>query len=90
MEDGLDVVAHEGLRDERAIATSPSMKIAPSWNRRAPPTREIVDDDDVVAAAHEGVHHVRADVARTARHQDFIPCRRVSRADFSLPWRRRR
>ncbi len=81
MDDGGDAVLVDGLAHQRAVAGRAGDERHRARNEEAEAGRQIVEHDHALAGVDECVHHMAADIAGAAGHQD--------RHDLPFNWRRK-
>ena len=70
MEDGVDLVAEQEASDEIVVADIAFDELGLAGNGPAKARRQIVENDDLLAGIEQLEHHVAADIASPAGHQN--------------------
>jgi hypothetical protein len=70
MDDGGDAVLMDGLGHQRAVAGRAGDEGHRARDQEAEAGRQIVEHDHGLAGIDQGMHHVAADIAGAAGHQD--------------------
>ena len=70
MDDGVHVTARQQVLDQRLVAEIADHQLDLGRHGRAAAGREIVEHDDFLARVQQFQHHVGADIAGAAGHED--------------------
>src|SRR5205807_2745997 len=70
MRNGVDFIPAENVVHERRVADIAENEFGRVLDRRAEPCRKIVENDNIFAGIEEGQHHMAADIACPACHQN--------------------
>ena len=70
MDDGADVVPVDGLGHQLAVAGRADHEGDAGRDQEAEAGRQVVEHGDALAGVDQRMHHVAADIAGAAGHQD--------------------